>query len=83
MGRAVVAFLLGFLGRLRFPWLFGAVALLFVFDLFMPDAIPLADELLLGGGTILLGAWKKHRMEKGGDRSEGATNLRSDTKTSE
>jgi hypothetical protein len=69
MGRQVVAFLLGFLERLRFPWLFGLVALLFVLDLFIPDIIPFADELLLGGSTILLGAWKKRRIARRGDRN--------------
>jgi hypothetical protein len=46
------------------------VALLFVLDLFIPDVVPFADELLLGAGTVLLGAWKKQRAEKRGDRDE-------------
>jgi hypothetical protein len=50
--------------------MFGLVASLFVFDLFMPDLIPFVDELLLGGGTILLGAWKKQRTDKRGHRNE-------------
>jgi hypothetical protein len=48
------------------------VALLFVLDLFIPDVIPFVDELLLGGGTILLGAWKKRRAEKRADRDKDA-----------
>jgi hypothetical protein len=70
MGRAFVTFLLGFLGRLRFPWLFGIVAPLFVLDFFIPDLVPFADELLLGGATILLGTWKKQRIEKRGHGNE-------------
>jgi hypothetical protein len=70
MGRQVVTFLLSFLGRLRFPWLFGLVTLLFVVDLFTPDGIPVADEVLLGAGTILLGAWKKQRAERRADRDD-------------
>lgn len=43
-----------FLGRLRFPQLFVLVALLFAFDLVVPDFIPLVDELLLAAATLLL-----------------------------
>ena len=46
------------LGRLRFPTLFKLAALLFVADLFVPDLIPFADELLLGALTLLLGSWR-------------------------
>jgi len=52
-----------FLGRLRFPWLFALTAALFVIDLVLPDAVPFADELLLGLLTLLFGAWRRRRSE--------------------
>ena len=78
MGGQVMAFLLGFLNRLRFPWLFGLVALLFALDLFIPDVVPFADEVLLGAGTVLLGAWKKRRAEKRDDRDENGEQAEGD-----
>jgi len=49
----------GFLGRLKFPQLFLLAAGLFLFDLFIPDPLPLIDEALLIIGTMLLGSWEK------------------------
>jgi hypothetical protein len=34
---------------------------LFLVDLVVPDLVPLADELLLGLGTLLLASWKKRK----------------------
>lgn len=42
-------------GRLRFPQLFGTLLVLFLIDLVVPDLIPFADEILLGGLTALVG----------------------------
>jgi hypothetical protein len=56
---AVVGWLLGRLTRLRFPTLFAVSAVLFLVTLVVPDAIPFADELLLGLATALLAAWRK------------------------
>ena len=39
---------LAWAGRLRFPWLLAITATAFVVDLFVPDFIPFADEVLLG-----------------------------------
>ena len=50
-----------FLGRLSYPRLFALTAALFAVDLVVPDMIPLADELLLGLGTLLLANWKKRK----------------------
>lgn len=50
-----------FLGRLSFPRLFVLAAALFAIDLVIPDVIPLADEILLGLGTLLLANWKKRK----------------------
>lgn len=55
-------FLLAFASRLRFPWLFALTAALFLLDLFVPDAIPFVDELLLGLAALLLGSWRKRRQ---------------------
>jgi len=56
--------LLGYVGRLRFPWLFLLTAGLFVVDVVIPDFVPFADELLLGLFTITLGAWRKRKQPR-------------------
>jgi len=40
--------------KLRYPRLLALTASLFALDLLVPDAIPLADEILLGLATVLL-----------------------------
>jgi hypothetical protein len=47
--------------RLRFPYLFLLTAALFVINIFVPDALPLADELLMGLAALLLASLKKRR----------------------
>lgn len=64
MASPLLAPVLSFFGRLRFPQLFVATGLLFFADLLIPDFIPLADELLLGLLTLLLGGWKQRRNER-------------------
>lgn len=49
--------------RLKFPQLFFLTAGLFVLDLFVPDMIPLIDEILLGLATLLFGTWKERDAE--------------------
>jgi hypothetical protein len=61
MPSPLTAPLLGFLARLSFPRLFMVTAALFLIDLVVPDLVPLADELLLGLGTLLLASWKKRK----------------------
>ena len=61
MANPLTAPLLGFLGKLSFPRLFVVTAGLFLADVLIPDFIPLADELLLGMGTLLLASWKKRK----------------------
>jgi hypothetical protein len=34
----------------------------FLLDLFVPDAIPFVDEVMLGLATLLLGSWRKRRQ---------------------
>ena len=60
-GRAAVGPLLGYLQRLRFPWLFAVTVVLFLADLAVPDVIPFADEILLGLLATLLGVIRTSR----------------------
>lgn len=53
--------LMAWAARLRFPQLFALTVALFFLDLFIPDLIPLADELLLGLAAILLGSLRKRK----------------------
>lgn len=53
-----------FFSRLRFPWLFGLVAMLFGLDLVLPDFLPFIDELLLGLATLLLASWKQRKADQ-------------------
>lgn len=48
-----------FASRLRFPTLFAVTLALFLLDVLIPDFIPLADELLLGLGALIIAHWKK------------------------
>lgn len=61
MANPMLAPILGYAHKLRFPTLFLVTAALFVVDLLIPDFIPFADELLLGLGTVLLANWKRRR----------------------
>jgi hypothetical protein len=60
----LLAPLLRWVGRLSYPRLFLVTAVLFVVDVIVPDFIPLADELLLGLGTLLLANWKKRGADQ-------------------
>lgn len=51
--------------RLRFPYLFLLTAALFLANLFVPDALPMADELLMGLLTLLLASIRKRRPDHG------------------
>ena len=61
MRKLIIAPLIAYLARLRFPALFAITAILFILDLLLPDAIPFVDEILLGLGAALLGNWKKRK----------------------
>tara|TARA_B000000460_G_C21147060_1_gene235449 strand:- start:38 stop:214 length:177 start_codon:yes stop_codon:yes gene_type:complete len=49
----------GWVSALRSWQLFVLVVVAFVIDLLVPDPIPLIDEFLLGGITLLLLRWKQ------------------------
>ena len=55
IGRVITRFAAG----MRFPTLFKLCAALFLVDLFIPDVIPFADEILLALLTLLAGAFRK------------------------
>ena len=52
-----------YLSRLRFPYLFAVTAVVFVLDLFIPDLIPFADEIMLGFAAAVLGMWRARRKK--------------------
>ena len=62
--RALIALFLGFANQLKFRNLFLIILGLFFIDLFVPDFIPLIDEIILGLLAIILANWKKDRQEK-------------------
>ncbi len=55
--------LIVFASRLRFPKLFALTVGVFVVDMLLPDAIPFADEILLGLLAALLATVKKRGVE--------------------
>ena len=61
MPNPLLAPVMRFLGKLSYPRLFALTAALFLADVVVPDVIPLADELLLGLGTLLLASWKRRK----------------------
>ena len=61
MSNPLLAPIIGYASRLRFPTLFLVIAGLFVFDLVIPDFIPFLDEIMLGLGTVLLASWKNRK----------------------
>ena len=44
---------------LKFPWLVLITLVLFTVNLFVPDALPFVDEILLGLVAVILGRMKK------------------------
>ncbi len=50
-----------FLERRRFPTLLIMLASLFVANVFIPDPIPLIDELIMLVATVAVGAFRKPR----------------------
>ena len=61
MYKLIIAPLIAYVAKLRFPALFAITAILFILDSLIPDFIPFVDEILLGLGAALLGSWKKRK----------------------
>jgi hypothetical protein len=59
----VIAPLMRYASRLRFPWLVAITATLFVLDLAIPDFVPFADEVLLGLLTIVLASFRRRKRD--------------------
>lgn len=55
----IAGIIVGWASRLRFPYLVLLTAVLFVLNLFIPDVLPLADELIMGLVTVLLASFRK------------------------
>jgi hypothetical protein len=66
MLKSLVAPLIAYVAKLRFPTLFKITLALFFIDFFTPDFIPFADELMLGFGAALLASWKKRKDPNNG-----------------
>ncbi len=68
----LIATFLAFANKLKFTNLFLIVISLFTIDLFVPDFIPLIDEIILGLLAIILANWKQERkQEREGNLIEG------------
>lgn len=64
----LVAAVVAYLSRLRFPTLFVLTLAVFAVDTALPDGLPFLDEILLGLAAALLGSWKRQREERHGGR---------------
>lgn len=65
----LVGWFLNYATRLKHPQLFKWICALFLVNLFIPDPIPLVDELVLGLATLYLGR-KKKNTEQDSPRTE-------------
>ncbi|MCW8845915.1 DUF6116 family protein [Pseudomonadota bacterium] len=59
--KGIKARLTGYLESLRFPWLLLVTSLLFLVNVFVPDAIPFVDEILLALVAVVLGRLKRKK----------------------
>ena len=60
--------------RLRFPYLLALTLVVFVVNLFVPDALPFADEIVLGLLSVLLASLRKKKPgEKPSEKPGGDT----------
>lgn len=53
---------------LRFPYLFLLTATLFVFNMFVPDVLPVVDELIMGLAAMTLASLRKKPTEERGGK---------------
>ena len=68
LGKAARGGLIGIVvrwaSRLRFPYIFLLTAVLFVLNLFIPDVVPMVDELIMGLLAALLASLRKKPESK-------------------
>lgn len=57
-------FVRNFLERRRFPTLMLIAAAVFIVNLFVPDPLLIADEILMLIATIVIGSFRKRRKSK-------------------
>ncbi|MBP6699792.1 MAG: hypothetical protein KA135_01010 [Halioglobus sp.] len=55
----IAGILLRWASGLRFPYLFLLTALLFIFNLIVPDFVPVVDELIMGLVALTLASLRK------------------------
>lgn len=67
----MIGWLTAYAARLRFPTLFAIVSVIFLIDLFVPDLIPFADEVLLGLLTVLLGTLRSEKARRESRSGDG------------
>jgi hypothetical protein len=59
----MVALLVRYFSRLRFPWLFALTAVLLAIHALIPDPVPFVDELVTALLALLFASWRKSRTE--------------------
>lgn len=57
--KSIKSRLVGYLESLRFPWLLLVTLILFLVNVFVPDAFPLVDEILLALIAVILARLKR------------------------
>jgi len=57
--------------RLRFPYIFLLMSGLFVINLFIPDVIPLVDEIIMGLAAVLLANLRKKPEQEESEEISG------------
>ena len=57
--KSIKSRLVGYLESLRFPWLLLLTLVLFLVNVFVPDAFPLVDEILLALIAVILARLKR------------------------
>ncbi len=65
----IAGILLRWASGLRFPYLFLLTALLFIFNLIVPDFVPVVDELIMGLVALTLASLRKKPQEASSAKS--------------
>lgn len=66
----IPGFVRRFLERRRFPTLMLIAAAIFVVNLFVPDPLPFADEILMLIATIFIGSFRERRRTREAERQD-------------